>query len=73
MENSTYKLTVLQWAQTKTAVCFASMAYTKISKIVFEATVWKRSMDDIFSLWDLSNPEQVNLHYPTIKFTIKIH
>ena len=28
MENSTYKLTVLQWAQTKTAVYFANMAYT---------------------------------------------
>ena len=42
------------------------------------ATIWKRYIDDIFSLWDVSKPdidkfiEQVNSHYPTIKFTAEI-
>ena len=40
-----------------------------LSKTVFKPTVWKRYIDDIFSLWDISKPdivaffaEQVNLH-----------
>ena len=65
---------------TKTAVFFANifMAYietTTLSKTVFEPTVWKRYIDDISSLQDISKPdieafiEQANLHHPTIKFT----
>ena len=58
------------------------MAYIEtqsLSKIVFKPTVWKRYMDDIFSLQDISKPdivaffEQANSHYPTIKFTTEIH
>ena len=56
-----------------------------LSKIVFKPTVWKRYIDDIFSLWDISKPdmvdffkftEQVNLLHPTallaMKFTTEI-
>ena len=50
-----------------------------LSKTVFKPTVWKRYIDDIFSLWDISKPdivaffaEQVNLHHPTMKFTAEI-
>ena len=81
MGSSTYKLTVPRWAQ-REQFSFVNifMAYIEtqsLSKIVFEPTVWKRYMDDIFSLWDISKPgivaffEQANLHYPppTIKFT----
>ena len=58
------------------------MAYIEtqsLSKTVFKPTVWKRYVDDIFSLWDLNKPyivaffaEQVNLHHPTMKFTAEI-
>ena len=58
------------------------MAYIEtqsLSKTVFKPTVWKRYVDDIFSLWDISKPdivaffaEQVNLHHPTMKFTAEI-
>ena len=65
---------------TKMAVSFANifMANTEtdvLSKTVFKATVWKRYLDDIFSLWDLSKPDietfiqQANSHDRTIKFT----
>ena len=69
---------------TKTAVSFASifMAHietTILSRTVFKPTVWKRYIDDIFSLWDIiSKPdieafiEQANLHHLTIKFTAEI-
>ena len=68
---------------TKTAVSFANifMAHIKttiLSSTVFKPTVWKRYIDDIFSLWDISKPdieafiEQANLHHPTIKFTAEI-
>ena len=42
------------------------------------ALVWKRYIDDIFSLWDISREElqqfieQANNHHPTIKFTAEI-
>ena len=52
---------------------------TKFKQTVFKLTVWKRYVDDIFSLWDISKPdivaffaEQVNLHHPTMKFTAEI-
>ena len=68
---------------TKTAVSFANifMAHietTILSRTVIKPTVWKRYIDDIFSLWDISKPdieafiEQANLHLPTIKFTAEI-
>ena len=68
---------------TKTAVSFANifMAHietTILSRTVFKATVWKRYIDDIFFLWDISKRdieafiEQANLHHPTIKFTAEI-
>ena len=69
---------------TKTTVSFANifMAYIetqRLSKIDFKPTVWKRYMDDLFSQWNISQPDivaffvQANLHYPTIKFTTEIH
>ena len=68
---------------TKTAVSFANIFMAKIeteilSKVVSIPTVWKRYIDDVFSLWDISKPdivtciEQANLHHPTIKFTAEI-
>ena len=68
---------------TKTAVSFANifMAHietTILSRTVFKATVWKRYIDDIFSLWHISKRdieafiEQANLHHPTMKFTAQI-
>ena len=79
----------LQWIShgtamgTKTAVSFANIFMvhietTILSRTVFKPTVWKRYIDDIFSLWDISKPdieafiEQANLHHPTIKFTAEI-
>ena len=48
---------------TNTAVSFANifMAHietTILSRTVFKPTVWKRYIDDIFSLWDISKPDQ---------------
>ena len=68
---------------TKTAVSFANIFMAKIetdilSKAVSKPTVWKRYIDDVFSLWDISKPdietfiEQANLRHPTIKFTAEI-
>ena len=68
---------------TKTAVSFANIFMAKIeteilSKAVSKPTVWKRYIDDVFSLWDISKPdietfiEQANLHHPKIKFTAEI-
>ena len=68
---------------TKTTVSFANifMAHietTILSRTIIKPTVWKRYIDDIFFLWDISKPdieafiEQANLHLPTIKFTAEI-
>ena len=68
---------------TKTAVAFASifMAHierTILSKTVSKPTVWKRHIDDIFTVRDISRRdteafvEQANLHHPTNKFTAEI-
>ena len=68
---------------TKMAVSFANIFLAKIeteilSKSVFKPTLWKRYIDDIFSLWEISKPdietfiEQANSHHPTIKFTADI-
>ena len=56
-----------------------------LSKTVFKPTDWKRYIDDIFSLWDISKPDmvdffkctkQVNLLHPTallaMEFTTEI-
>ena len=43
-----------------------------------EPMIWKRNIDDLFSLWDVSKPDidkfttQANSHHPTIKFTAEI-
>ena len=47
---------------TKTAVSFANifMAHietTILSRTVFKPTIWKRYIDDIFSLWDITKPD----------------
>ena len=46
---------------TKTAVSFANImahiATTILSRTVLKPTVWKRYIDDIFSLWDISKPD----------------
>ena len=68
---------------TKTALSFANifMAHIEtaiLNKSIFRPTVWKRYIDDVFSLWDISKPdietftEEANLHHPTIKFTAEI-
>lgn len=68
---------------TKMAVAFANIFMAKIetqilSKNVIKPTVWKRYIDDIFSLWEISKTdieqfiEQANSHHPTIKFTAEI-
>ena len=68
---------------TRTAVSYANifMAHIEtaiLSKRVFKSTVWKRYIDDFFSLWDISKPEietfieEANLDHPTIKFTAEI-
>ena len=47
-------------------------------KVLSKPIVWKRYIDYVFSLWDMSKPdiatsiEQANLHHPTIKFTTEI-
>ena len=62
-------------------LCIANIFMAKIetelvSKVVSKPTVWKRYIDDAFSLWDISKPdietfiEQANLHHPTIKFRV---
>jgi len=67
----------------KMVVAFANIFMSKIetqilSKTVKKPTVWKRYIDDIFSLWDASKTdidrfiEQANSHHPTIKFTAEI-
>ena len=49
-----------------------------LSNSVTKPTIWKRYIDDIFSLWDVNKPdidkfiEQANSHHPTIKFTAEI-
>lgn len=68
---------------TKMAVAFANIFMANIeteilSNSVAKPTIWKRYIDDIFSLWDVSQPdidkfiEQANSHHPTIKFTAEI-
>jgi len=69
---------------TKVAVAFASQIFmgkvqTEIlSQSAFKPLVWKRHIDDIFSLWDTNREvltefvDQVNNDHPTIKFKAEI-
>ena len=68
---------------TKMAVAFANIFMADIetqivSQSVVKPTVWKRYIDDIFSLWDTGKHdielfiEQANSYHPTIKFTAEI-
>ena len=68
---------------TKMAVAFANIFMADIeteilSKSVIKPLIWKRYIDDIFSLWDVSKQDidkfitQANSHHPTIKFTAEI-
>ena len=49
-----------------------------LSQRLFKPFVWKRYIDDIFSLWTTNRDriehfiEQANNHHPTIKFTAEI-
>ena len=83
MENTTYKLMVLQWAQRLQFLLPMFLWHIlkqqfDLSRTVFKPTVWKRYIDDIFPLWDISKSdieafiEQANLHHPNIKFTAEI-
>ena len=82
MENTIYKPMALQWVQRQQfllAIIFmAHIGTTILSRTVLKPTVWKRYIDNTFSLWDISKPDieafidQANLHHPTIKFTAEI-
>ena len=81
MASTTYKPMALQWAQRPSfhlpLFSWHTLTQQK-SKRVFKPTVWKRYIDDVFSLWDVSKPdietfnEEANSHHPTIKFTAEI-
>ena len=68
---------------TKTAVALSNIFMNKIeteilSQSLFKPLVWKRYIDDIFSLWTTNRDriehfiEQANNHHRTIKFTAEI-
>ena len=68
---------------TKMAVAFANIFMSKVeseilSQSALKPLVWKRYIDDIFSLWTITREnltqfiEQANNHHPTIKFTAEI-
>jgi len=69
---------------TKVAIAFANQIFmgkveTEIlSQSAFKPLVWKRHIDDIFSLWDTNREvltefiDQANNDHPTIKFTAEI-
>ena len=70
--------------RTKIAVPFANIFMAKIleTEIINHCTkkplVWKRYIDDVFSLWDTNQEEvnafieQANRYHPTIRFTAEI-
>ena len=68
---------------TKMAVAFSNIFMNKVetgilSQSLLKPLVWKRYIDDIFSLWTTNRDriehfiEQANNHHPTIKFTAEI-
>ena len=81
MERTIFKYTALRWGR-KWLSPLPTYSWLKLrqilSKTVKKPTVWKRCIDDIFSLWDASKTdierfiEQANSHHPTIKFTAEI-
>ena len=63
---------------TKMTVSFANIFMAEIETSNTKPKLWKRYVDDIFSLWD-SNIQEVNQFidqadrlYPTIKFTAEV-
>ena len=68
---------------TKTAVSFANIFMAEIETNLIKQNntkprVWKRYIDDVFSLWDYNRNEverfieEANTFHPTIKFTAEI-
>ena len=68
---------------TKMAVAFANICMGTVEsqilrRSVLKPLVWKRFIDDIFSIWNINKAqvtqfiEQANSHHPTIKFTAEI-
>jgi len=68
---------------TKMAIAFANIFMAKVeteilNQSAFILLVWKRFIDDIFSLWNTTREEithfieQANRHHQTIKFTAKV-
>ena len=68
---------------TKMAVAFANIFMANIEKEIltqstYKPLVWKRFIDDVFSLWNITKDEVVdfieraNKFHPTIKFTAEI-
>ena len=68
---------------TKMAVAFANILLSAketeiITKSPHKPLVWKRFIDDIFSLWNVDKEEiysfieLANNHHPTIKFTAEV-
>ena len=68
---------------TKMAVAFANIFMSRVeTEIMSQSTikplVWKRYIDDVFSLWNTNRGEitqfieQANKHHPTIKFTAEV-
>ena len=68
---------------TKTAVSFANIFMAKIETAIIDQhstkpLLWKRYIDDVFSLWDTNREEinnfieRANNYHPTIKFTADI-
>ena len=68
---------------TKMAVAFANILMAKVETEILNQSalkrlIWKRYIDDIFSLWTLNIEgilqfiEQANKQHPTIKFTAEI-
>ena len=68
---------------TKTAASFANIFMAKIETAIIDQQstkplIWKRYIDDVFSLWDTNREEinnfikHANNYHPTIKFTADI-
>ena len=68
---------------TKMAVAFANIFVANIEEEIlrqstYKPLVWKRLIDDVFSLWNITKDEvddsigQANKFHPSIKFTAEI-
>ena len=68
---------------TKMAVAFANIFMAEVETQILNQSalkplIWKRYIDDIFSIWNVNKDEvtqfikQANNHHPTIKFTAEI-